>query len=248
MMEMITEIQKATATMRVEASTDGGYDPGTNLGTIGISINGTRFGLVIQDKCSSSTQPEIVAQMYLRIALKLAGGVPRGVEWKGSTDSTSSLARYHERHRGDPVHTALHCSDCPVPVWERGHADNEAINNADAAATEARQRSQACALCQSNKRCNRCQLISVKTLYALAGIRSYCVHTPSKTVQMDTLSSFIKNTVSGKANDAVRRATKGWAPPDAMDPKILGKIMRFQGARQLSMTGPPDGDNQLISF
>ena len=76
-------------------------------------------------------------------------------------------------------------------------------------------------------------MISVKTLYALAGIKSYCVHTPSGTVQMDTLPSFIKNTISGKANDAVRNATKGWAPPDAMDPKITGKLMRFPGALDL---------------
>jgi hypothetical protein len=230
--KVVKDVQSAVASGAVIAATDGGYDPQTDIGSIGISINGKRTGMAIDMKCSSSTQPEIVAQMTLCVATKLAGGVPTGVNWTGFTDSQASLARYKRRHEGDPVRTVLSSSTCPMPQWARGHADNDAINDADAGATEARETTLSCKTCQEEKKCVRCPRISVATIYSIAGVHSYCVH-QSGAIQMDTLPQFMKATIQGSADAAVRKKLKGWAPAAAMDGKLLGRLSRIPGAVDL---------------
>jgi hypothetical protein len=230
---VVDEVKRALRSGDVIAATDGGYDPETDVGTIGLSINGKRMGMVIEGTCSSSTQPEIIAQLTLRVATKLAGDVPHDVKWTGYTDSQSSLTRYKRRHLGDPVSDALGCTTCPQPQWARGHADNAAINNADEGATAARNQVQACKTCKKGLRCNRCPRISVKTLYSLAGVKSYCVYKPTETIQMDTLTQFMKTSIQSRANGVVRAKLKDWAPPASMDGKLLGRLSRIAGAVDL---------------
>ena len=91
----------------------------------------------------------------------------------------------------------------------------------------------ACATCLAQRRCVRCPRINVKTLYSLAGVKSYCVHEPTGTVQMDTLPHFIKSTVQGLADTNVRKKLKDWAPAAAMDGKLMGRLMRIAGAVDL---------------
>ena len=230
---LVNEIKSAIKQGKIVAATDGGYDPTTDLGTIGVCVNGKSFGYVVDQQCSSSTQPELVGHMTLRVALKCAGGLQDDTQWSSVTDSLAANARYERRHEGDPVHATLHCVPCPPPKWSKGHAGDEDINKADAAATTARTTYQACPRCSENKRCTSCATISLRTLYTLAGICSFCVHKPTGVVQMDTLPAFLRETSKQSSNAAVRKATKGWAPASALDPKILRRLSRLPGALDL---------------
>jgi len=88
-------------------------------------------------------------------------------------------------------------------------------------------------MCKKGLQCNQCPRISVETLYSLADVKSYCVYKPTGTIQMDTLPQFMKSSIQGRANGALRDKLKDWAPPAAMDGKLLGRLSRIAGAVDL---------------
>ncbi|KAJ9458195.1 hypothetical protein DIPPA_33060 [Diplonema papillatum] len=124
-------LQRATGQV-VEIATDGSFREEAQVGAVGVYLNGKAYGAKIVGKICSSTQAELCAIALVATAIANTSSPLLRKWW---CDSKSAIARAASARRGDPLAVVL--KDAPEITWAKGHAQNMAINAADAAATAA---------------------------------------------------------------------------------------------------------------
>ncbi|KAJ9463787.1 hypothetical protein DIPPA_13405 [Diplonema papillatum] len=206
-------LQRATGQV-VEIATDGSFREEAQVGAVGVYLNGKAYGAKIVGKICSSTQAELCAIALVATAIANTSSPLLRKWW---CDSKSAIARAASARRGDPLAVVL--KDAPEITWAKGHAQNMAINAADAAATAA------------YKTRSRYDL---EWSYHAAGITHVCAHEEEDYVQMDEPGRFVRKTREHIRDTGLRRRLlQDGTPAALLNPRILAGLRKCHGATDI---------------
>ncbi|KAJ9446002.1 hypothetical protein DIPPA_04930 [Diplonema papillatum] len=207
------ELRRASG-QAVEIATDGSFREEAQAGAVGVYLNGKAYGAKIVGKIASSTQAELCAIALVATAISNTSS-PQPRNWW--CDSKSAISRATSERRGDPLATVL--KGAPAITWAKGHARNEAINAADAAATAAyRTRSR----------------YDLEWSYHAAGITHVCAHEEEEYVQMDEPGRFVRKTRDHIRDTGLRRRLlQDGTPAALLNPRTLAGLRKWHGATDI---------------
>eukprot|EP01063_Lacrimia_lanifica_P019015 TRINITY_DN25_c1_g2_i5.p1 TRINITY_DN25_c1_g2~~TRINITY_DN25_c1_g2_i5.p1 ORF type:complete len:976 (+),score=7.71 TRINITY_DN25_c1_g2_i5:1332-4259(+) len=197
-------------------ATDGGMCPEAGTGTIGLCVGTWAAGAFI-GACPSSTYAELCAILVMAVAFREAVALRPALrelaEWR--CDSTSAIA-YQGARRPSPMSDVLSDPLLPTIQWSKGHANDEYINRADAAATRAAASKQpALRVADYLSRVVTCPVM---------------YHHPSQLYQLGRPFEFVKSALTYHRDRSLAKLVLKLVPMEALDRKKLRALQRLPGA------------------